>query len=87
MRKIEAVVYIVDRAHPQYAGKLSHADLLKHVMQGEGKMGHCRDYVMNTLVHLRQMEHSRQDAGSHRRRATPSRRLGSLFEWLRQTRP
>ncbi len=53
--KVEAVVYIVDRTHNQYAGKLSHADLMKHVMQGEGKMGHCRDYVMNTLVHLRQM--------------------------------
>lgn len=53
--KVEAVVYVVDRTHPQYAGKLLHADLLKHVMQGEGKMGHCRDYVMNTLVHLRQM--------------------------------
>ena len=53
--KVEAVAYIVDRAHAQYAGKLSHADLMKHVMQGEGKMGHCRDYVMNTLLHLRQM--------------------------------
>ena len=53
--KVEAVAFIVDRAHPQYAGKLSHAELLKHVMQGEGKFGHCRDYVMNTLVHLRQM--------------------------------
>ena len=54
-KKVEAVVFIVDRAHPQYAGKLSHAHLLKHVMQGEGKMGHCRDYVMNTLAHLQQM--------------------------------
>jgi cation transport regulator ChaC len=24
-------------------------------MQGEGKTGHCRDYVMNTLAHLQQM--------------------------------
>lgn len=55
-RKVEAVVFIVDRNHPQYAGKLSHTDLMKHVRQGEGKMGHCRDYVMNTLEHLRQMD-------------------------------
>ncbi len=54
-RKVEAVVFIVDRAHPQYAGKLSHPELMKHVMQGEGRMGHCRDYVMNTLEHLQQM--------------------------------
>ena len=55
-KKIEAVTYVVDRTHAQYAGKLSHQSLLKHVLQGEGKMGHCRDYVTNTLEHLRQMK-------------------------------
>jgi cation transport protein ChaC len=54
-QKIEAVTYVVDRAHAQYAGKLLHKNLLKHVLQGKGKMGHCRDYVTNTLEHLRQM--------------------------------
>jgi glutathione-specific gamma-glutamylcyclotransferase len=54
-RKIEALTYVVDRTHAQYAGKLSHQSLLKHVLQGEGGMGRCRDYVMNTLEHLRQM--------------------------------
>ena len=54
-QKVEAVTYVVDRAHAQYAGKLSHQSLLKHVLQGEGGMGRCRDYVTNTLVHLRQM--------------------------------
>lgn len=54
-QKVEAVTYVVDRSHSQYAGKLSHQSLLKHVLQGEGRMGHCRDYVTNTLLHLRQM--------------------------------
>jgi cation transport protein ChaC len=54
-KKIEAVTYVVDRSHSQYAGKLTHQSLLKHVLQGEGGMGHCRDYVTNTLEHLRQM--------------------------------
>ncbi len=54
-QKVEAVTFVVDRSHSQYAGKLSHQSLLKHVLQGEGEMGHCRDYVANTLVHLRQM--------------------------------
>ncbi len=53
--KIEAVAFVVDPAHTQYAGKLSHSQLMKHVMQGEGKSGHCRDYVTNTLAHLRTM--------------------------------
>ena len=54
-QKIEAVTYVVDRTHAQYAGKLSHENLLKLVLQGEGGMGRCRDYVMNTLEHLRQV--------------------------------
>ncbi len=54
-QKVEAVTYVVDRNHPQYARKLSHQSLLKHVLQGEGGMGRCRDYVTSTLEHLRQM--------------------------------
>lgn len=55
-KKVEAITYVVDRNHSQYAGKLSHQNLLKHVLQGEGGMGSCRDYVTNTLDHLRQMD-------------------------------
>jgi cation transport protein ChaC len=55
-QKVEAVVFVVDRTHAQYAGKLSHQSLLKHVLQGEGGMGRCRNYVMNTLEHLQQMK-------------------------------
>ena len=54
-RKIEAVTYVVDRTHAQYAGKLPHQRLLELVLQGEGRMGRCRDYVTNTIEHLRQM--------------------------------
>lgn len=54
-QKIEAATYLVDRAHAQYAGKLPHQRLLELVLQGEGGMGRCRDYVTNTLEHLRQM--------------------------------
>ena len=54
-QKIEAVTYVVDRTHAQYAEKLSHQRLLELVLQGEGGMGRCRDYVTNTLEHLRQM--------------------------------
>lgn len=54
-RKVEALAYVADREHSQYAGKLSHEQLLRHVIQGEGQMGRCTDYVMNTLAHLKEM--------------------------------
>lgn len=54
-RLVEAVAYVADTTHDQYAGKLSHDELIKHVMQGTGDYGRCRDYVANTLSHLRGM--------------------------------
>jgi cation transport protein ChaC len=53
--KVEALVYVADRTHEQYAGKLGHEALLKFVIQGEGQMGRCTDYVKNTLAHLQEM--------------------------------
>jgi len=55
-RKVEAVTYVVDRGHRQYAGKLIDCDLLKFIRQGQGQSGKCADYVWNTLAHLREMD-------------------------------
>lgn len=55
-RKVEAVTYIVDRNHRQYAGLLNDDALERHVRLGQGVSGHCIDYVMNTLAHLRDMK-------------------------------
>jgi glutathione-specific gamma-glutamylcyclotransferase len=55
-QKVQALAYVADRGHEQYAGKLTHENLLRHVRQGEGQMGRCTDYVMNTLVHLKEMK-------------------------------
>lgn len=52
---VEAVTYVVDRRHRQYAGVLGPDELETHVRFGEGVSGHCIDYVMNTLSHLREM--------------------------------
>jgi cation transport protein ChaC len=54
-KTVKALTYAVDRRHAQYAGGLSHADVLAHIKQGHGQSGPCRDYVMNTLTHLRSM--------------------------------
>jgi cation transport protein ChaC len=48
-RRIEAVCYVVDRSHPQYAGRLTLAQQLHFVRQGHGKAGPNRDYVIETV--------------------------------------
>ncbi|MCA3575581.1 MAG: gamma-glutamylcyclotransferase [Aestuariivirga sp.] len=53
---VEATTYVVDKAHHQYAGKLPDDALVSRVTRGRGMSGHCRDYVLNTLAHLRDMK-------------------------------
>jgi cation transport protein ChaC len=50
-----ALTFVVDRSHPQYAGKLSPEVLLKHVLQGEGLSGRNPDYVLSTADHLTEL--------------------------------
>jgi glutathione-specific gamma-glutamylcyclotransferase len=54
-RVVIAVTYVVDRHHPQYAGRLPDPDLLRHVRQGAGVSGLNPDYVRSTHEHLLQM--------------------------------
>ena len=44
-QRVSALVYVVDRGHVQYAGRLSPAEQLRHVLQGHGQSGVNRDYV------------------------------------------
>jgi cation transport protein ChaC len=53
--RIQAVCYMVDRGHVQYAGKLSLTDQLHLVRQGHGRSGHNRDYVLATVQALEAM--------------------------------
>ena len=54
-RMVSALVYEADRAHPQYAGRLSFEEQVRHVIQGVGVSGRCIDYVDQTVAHLREM--------------------------------
>ncbi|TPM31654.1 gamma-glutamylcyclotransferase [Mesorhizobium sp. B2-3-5] len=49
---VEAVTYIVDRKHEQYAGALAAADAAAVVRGAVGQSGNNEDYVFSTLKHL-----------------------------------
>jgi glutathione-specific gamma-glutamylcyclotransferase len=54
-RRVPALCYMVDRGHPQYAGRLSLEQQLHHVRQGHGQSGANRDYVLATIGALEQL--------------------------------
>lgn len=49
---VNALCYVVDRGHRQYAGRLSLIRQLHFVRQGHGKSGANRDYVLATVKEL-----------------------------------
>lgn len=49
---VEALCYIVDRNHLQFAGDLSMDEMVQKVSHGIGRSGHNRDYVISTAQHL-----------------------------------
>jgi glutathione-specific gamma-glutamylcyclotransferase len=52
-RTVPSLVYLADRAHRQFAGKLPLAKALRLVKQGRGATGTNIEYLRNTLAHLR----------------------------------
>ncbi len=51
-RRVQALCYVVDRGHRQYAGRLTLAEQLHHVRQGHGRSGPNRDYVLAAVKEL-----------------------------------
>jgi glutathione-specific gamma-glutamylcyclotransferase len=54
-QRVAALCYMVDRGHPQYAGRLPLQAQLHHVRQGHGLSGANRDYVIATVAALEQL--------------------------------
>ena len=54
-RSIKALVYVADRGHLQYAGRLSAEERFALVRDGRGGSGPNPDYVLQTHEHLRKM--------------------------------
>lgn len=50
--EVPALLYTVNRRHPQYAGNVSRQEALAIVKQARGHSGPNRDYVVNTADHL-----------------------------------
>jgi len=51
----EALTFVVDRTHEQYAGKLPHEALVSLVRDGVGRSGVNTDYVIATAEHIREL--------------------------------
>lgn len=53
--KVSALCYVVNRNHPQYAGRLALKEQAAIVRRCSGNTGPNVDYVRNTCEHLREM--------------------------------
>ncbi|PWJ84824.1 cation transport protein ChaC [Pseudaminobacter salicylatoxidans] len=51
-KTVEAICYVVDRNHTQYAGNLDEAEAARIVSGATGQSGRNEEYVLNTLQHL-----------------------------------
>jgi len=51
----KALTFIVDRSHPQYAGRLQHETLWQIIRQARGSRGPNHEYVRHTLDKLESM--------------------------------
>ncbi len=53
--EVEAVCYIADRTHEQYAGRLPIDTLAELVLNGRGSSGKNPEYLHNTVCHLHEV--------------------------------
>ena len=47
-----ALVFVVDRSHPQYAGVLTPSVAAGTIREAHGRSGPNTDYFINTMAHL-----------------------------------
>ncbi len=51
-RKVDALTYVVDPGHPQYASGMSEDEIIERVRRAEGQSGANVDYVRSTVRSL-----------------------------------
>ena len=50
--RLRAIVFVVNPAHPMYAGRLSCTHTADLIGQASGWLGSCREYLESTVAHL-----------------------------------
>jgi cation transport protein ChaC len=60
-QRVQALCYMVDRGHEQYAGRLSLEQQLHFVRQGHGRSGNNRDYVLATVAEIERQGYRDRD--------------------------
>lgn len=53
--RVEALTFVAEPTHPQYAGDLAEDAVVRMVREAKGTAGTARDYLMTTLQHLRSL--------------------------------
>jgi cation transport protein ChaC len=61
---VPAITFVVNRAGPRYAGKVSDAEAARHIATATGSLGSCVSYLDNTMAHLTSL--GIRDAGLER---------------------
>lgn len=51
-RRVRALTYVIDRAHPQYCAGLSSEEQAEIIARATGRTGTNGDYLRNTVAHL-----------------------------------
>ena len=54
-QQTNALTYVADPTHAQYAAHKSLEETIDIIKQGHGLSGSCEDYVLNTIHHLRSL--------------------------------
>ncbi len=49
---VDAITFVANPEHPQYAGELSRAERAEIIAAATGKFGACHDYLSRTVEHL-----------------------------------
>jgi len=53
--RVDAICFVLDRTHPQYAGGMALEDQAAMICAAAGPTGTNRDYLFNTVTHLRDL--------------------------------
>jgi cation transport protein ChaC len=49
---VPAIAFVINHAHPRYAGLLPDATVIETIAAAAGRLGPCADYLFNTVAHL-----------------------------------